>query len=298
MKTISPALLAQLFPTSGVPPQMYVADLYKFDLVDDTSLYYTSGDQNITFNGHEYISGHQSGGPFFDTTDNKAVAHFKIGVEVDTVLFDVIPYLAQIDGEGLLIACKNGLFDGAQVTISRAFMATWGNVSNGVVQWFYGRVSEIDFGRNLLTFNCSSHLELLNQPMPRNLYQAGCLNTLYDSACTLNKASFAVSGSVTSGSSNYQIKATIAHASGYFNLGSMVFTSGVNNGVSRSVKTWVSGSPGTISLSEPFPQNPSAGDTFTIYPGCDKTQSTCTNTFSNFANFRGFPYIPSAETGV
>jgi hypothetical protein len=42
---------------------------------------------------------------------------------------------------------------------------------------------------------------------------------------------------------------------------------------------------------------PAPGDTFTVTFGCDKTMATC-NLFSNIQNFRGFPYVPPAETAV
>jgi hypothetical protein len=41
---------------------------------------------------------------------------------------------------------------------------------------------------------------------------------------------------------------------------------------------------------------PAPGDTFIAYPGCDKTQSTCSGKFSNLVNFGGSPYIPVPET--
>jgi uncharacterized phage protein (TIGR02218 family) len=37
---------------------------------------------------------------------------------------------------------------------------------------------------------------------------------------------------------------------------------------------------------------PANGDTFNIYPGCDKKQATCSTKFANLTHFRGFPYIP------
>ena len=41
----------------------------------------------------------------------------------------------------------------------------------------------------------------------------------------------------------------------------------------------------------------SVGDAFTVYPGCDKQQSTCA-LFGNSANFRGQPFIPAPELSV
>lgn len=298
MKNISPELLALLFPANGIPINLFVADLYRFDLVTGGSLFYTDGDQDIVFDGNTYVSGQLNGGPFFNRTANRARAHFKIGVEVDSVSFDVIPYLAQVEGTTFQNACIVGVFDGGMLTISRAFMPTYGDVSAGVIQWFYGIMGEINPCRNIVPFNAYTLNDKLNQQMPRNIAQAGCLNTLYDGACTLIKASFGVSGSVVSGSSASQVNAVIGNPTGYFDLGVLEFTSGDNDGLSRTVKTWINGSPGTVAFIDPFPNNPEAGDTFTIYPGCDKTKATCSVKFSNLANFRGMPFIPPAETGI
>jgi len=48
----------------------------------------------------------------------------------------------------------------------------------------------------------------------------------------------------------------------------------------------------------PVPIAPSAGDALTVYPGCDKQQSTCSAKFNNLQHFEGFPYIPTPETAV
>jgi hypothetical protein len=37
------------------------------------------------------------------------------------------------------------------------------------------------------------------------------------------------------------------------------------------------------------------GDTFTIYPGCNKLRTTC-QAFGNDINFGGQPFIPPPET--
>jgi hypothetical protein len=44
-----------------------------------------------------------------------------------------------------------------------------------------------------------------------------------------------------------------------------------------------------------------ASSSITIYPGCDRTLSTCNTTFSNAARHMGFPLIPTRDpftTGV
>jgi uncharacterized phage protein (TIGR02218 family) len=295
MKAASSQLLALL-----ASRQFYSADLYQFSLIGGTNLYYCGGDQDIVWNAITWSSGQRgtNSGPFFDRKDNKAKCHWKVGVEVDTLVFDCIPGGATIGGESFLSFVRQGGFDGAELTLYRAFMPTYGNTADGTVIMFVGRVAEVDASRSMATFTVNSHLELLNQNMPRNLYQSGCVNTLFDASCTLNMASFGVSGTVASGSTASALNATLVQATGYFNLGQVTFTGGTNNGYSRTVQTHVHGSPSTVSLISPFPSPPAPGDTFTIYPGCDKQASTCSVRFQNLINFRGEPWIPQPATSI
>lgn len=292
MKTANTALINLL-----ATRQFYSADLYNFSLIGGGQLNYCGGDKDVVWNDITWSSGIPNG-PFFDRKDNKAKCHWKVGVEVDTLVFDVLPGSSAVLGEPFLWAVKQGIFDGAELTLYRAFMPTYGNTAAGAVIMFVGRVAEIDAGRSLATFSVNSHLELLNLNMPRNLYQASCVNTLFDASCTLNASSFAISGSIAYASAANMFYATLNQISGYFDLGAVTFTSGANNGISRTVKHYSQGAPGTISLIAPFPVTPAAGDAFTITPGCDKQQSTCATKFANLTHFRGFPYVPENSTAV
>ena len=82
-------------------------------------------------------------------------------------------------------------------------------------------------------------------------------------------------------------------ASGYFDLGVVKFTTGLNAGVARTLRKYT---PGQFTTIAPWPFAVAAGDAFTVYPGCDKTTSTCNAKFSNGSKFRGHPYVPSPET--
>jgi uncharacterized phage protein (TIGR02218 family) len=89
----------------------------------------------------------------------------------------------------------------------------------------------------------------------------------------------------------------LTQADTYFDNGQLVFNFGANNGHVVAVKAYLN-SGGTVYFVVPLPALPTAGDTFTIYPGCDKTQATCASKFSNLANFGGFPYVPVPETAI
>lgn len=82
---------------------------------------------------------------------------------------------------------------------------------------------------------------------------------------------------------------------GYYAQGWVVFNTGVNSGVERMVLGY---SGGTFTVVPGLPFTPGVGDTFTIYPGCDKQQQTCAQKFSNLINFGGFPYVPTPEVGI
>lgn len=286
--------------------QFNMAQLFQLSLIGGGSLYYTSCDVDLLLwdiGGITYGCGGSAGvGPYFDRGDNKLKCRWKVGVEVDTLSFDVIPGTSTINGQLFLSAIRHGVFDGAELTVSNAYwpQQAYQNpvIPLGLIIKFVGRIAEVDAGRSLATFSVNSHLELLNQNMPRNLWQSGCVNTLYDASCALNQAAFATGGTALTGSTSSSINATLAQVTGYFNLGIVTFTSGANNGVSRSVKAYTKGSPGTVTLISPFPNAPLNGDTFSIYPGCDKQQGTCMQKFNNVNNYRGFPFIPENSTAV
>jgi hypothetical protein len=80
--------------------------------------------------------------------------------------------------------------------------------------------------------------------------------------------------------------------SGYFEHGVITFTSGLNAGISREVKSYA---PGTIVLQLPFPYQSAIGDGYTMTAGCDKANTTCKVKFSNLLNFRGEPHLPGID---
>lgn len=289
MKSTNAALL-QLLSTR----QFFVADLYTFswpsvnpvngNQLITTTLNYTNGDADIVYNGVNYSSGGQTG-PYFVREQNRSKIHQKIGVDVDQLQFDIIPGGAQIFGTSFLKAAKLGVFDGASLLLQRAFMPVYNNPNQGttitgVVPYFFGRVAEVDCGRSIATFNINSHLELLNTQLPRNLYQPGCVNNLGDASCKVNLALYQVLATVTS-ATNSTITATVSvnasTAADYYSLGSILInTIGSSlDGQTASIRSCiVTGTTATINLIGYLPSAPVVGQTFWMYPGCDKTTGT------------------------
>lgn len=306
------------FPTgldTLLATKLYVfADLYQFALSDGaTILRYTNADTDVLYGGNVYTSK----GPFFDGIKSKGRGHWKAGLDVDTWQVEVAPapadpitgatYPAKIYGQPWLAAARAGALDGATVDIHRAYWAAWplrplaapGQLvpTYVLVDLFAGRVAALDLTRTEAIVSINSHMEMLNRVAPRNVYQAACRWTLFDTGCALARAGFAVAGTVGVVTSNGTFNTNLAQVADYFSLGMLTWTSGLNVGFSRAIRRYT-GVLGGTTLLAPMPFTVVAGDAFTAYPGCDKQLTTCTTKFANAANFGGQPYIPSPETAV
>jgi uncharacterized phage protein (TIGR02218 family) len=220
---------------------------------------------------------------------------FQTGVQVDELDITVYPRPGDAmfpGGPAWLPGLRAGVLDGAEVQLDRAFMPTFGDTSAGLVTMFYGRVVEVDAGRTQATIKVNTHLELLSLQWPWRLFQPGCARTLFDAGCTLSKSAFAVGCAVTGGSTVQTLHTNYAQATGWASAGTMTFTSGVLNGKSYAIKSQTAG---VFAMLVPLPSPPTVGDTLTVYPGCDKTKTTCDGKFSNLVHFQGQPYIPVPE---
>jgi uncharacterized phage protein (TIGR02218 family) len=222
----------------------------------------------------------------------------KVGLEVaDLRLTLAIPPGATLQGVPWPQAVREGALDGAQFTLERVYMQSWGDTSLGTQIVFKGYTGEVPASRSTIDIQVKAGVAVLSNQMPRRLWQPGCLHVLYDGGCTLLKSAFTTGGAVAAGSTLSAIATTLTQPDHYFELGQITFTSGALAGVERTVKGYITAS-GVVTVAPPLPALPGIGDTFTIFPGCDKTQQTCTNKFANAAHFAGFPYVPVAEAAL
>ena len=283
MKTASTALVTLLNGST----QFLMADLFTLTLPSGTVLRYTNADVNITTGGNTY----SARGPLIKRGKVRTV----LGLEVDTLDLTVMADSTHtLDGVPFVAAALTGALDGATVLLQRAFLTAWDAAPTGAVVLFSGRVSDVSGSRTEVRIIIKSDLELLNIKLPRNLYQASCLHTVYDANCAANKAALTVSGSVTGNNGTGQwMQSGLSNASSWFDQGVITFTSGANAGLKRTVKAFASGQ---FWFALPLPNVPAVGDAFTVFPGCDKTKTTCAAKFNNIARFRGFPFVPVPET--
>lgn len=288
MKTASIALVN--FVNSA--KQCLQFDLWTFFLASNTWVWWTDADVDVQLDDGR----HFSRGPVI-TRDKITWAR---GIEVDQLKATFQGPGVLVNGQALPAFAAAGGFDGAWTTLERLYMNDAGVVQGTLVS-FQGPVADVTPGRRGAELVIKSQLTQLTQQLPRNLYQAGCLNTLYDSNCGVDRAAATVAGTVTAVGAGYNpvITATMASsvASRYFELGPLNFTAGANAGFGRTVQSQPgSGTSIAFQFSRPWPFPIAVGDTFTACAGCDKLQATCSGKFNNLARFRGQPYIPVPET--
>ena len=286
MKTV-PGPLLSLFNSNSAFSK---ADLYTWTFIDGTILRVTDADVDIVTGGNTFTSA----APLLERTKTTV----SVGVEVDSIDVTAFPKSTDlVNGATWQTAARLGYFDGAQVLIETAYIQTWPTVI-GTMHVFQGLVSDIYPERTSVKLAVKSALELLAQPFPRNVYQSVCMHTVYDAGCTATKASFTATGTVVSSPAPTltSFKTGNAQAVGYFDQGVITFTSGANSGLKRTVKAYDGAGGFTFVL--PLPVAPAAGDTISVFAGCDKTVATCRTKFSNDVHFRGFPWVPNPETAA
>ncbi|MFX9119937.1 DUF2163 domain-containing protein, partial [Acinetobacter baumannii] len=80
---------------------------------------------------------------------------------------------------------------------------------------FEGRIIEPEFDRYEIKASVVSEIDDLKVQMPRNLYQPGCLNTLFDQACGLLSSEFAVDTTIGANSTLNRIHCDLSHPQGW-----------------------------------------------------------------------------------
>ncbi|HGH3616130.1 TPA: DUF2163 domain-containing protein [Acinetobacter baumannii] len=270
--------------------QFVMADLYTITTIQNDIYRYTNYDFDLIVAGELY----HSDGPII----SRDGITLSLGVEVDnlSVTIDVTDE-ETFESLRIVQAFHNGQMDGARFKLERIFMdaSTPTDTSAGTIKLFEGRIIEPEFDRNTIQASVASDLDELNVQMPRNLYQPSCSNTLFDHACGLNRANYALETTIAAGSTAWRILCDINQPQGWFTQGVIEFLEGGNKGLKRTIRLH---ELDVLLLTLPLLEDPEVGQRIKVYPGCDKRLETCQNRFNNFSRFRGAPFIPIPETSV
>jgi uncharacterized phage protein (TIGR02218 family) len=309
MKPASPALLALLAGATS----FVMADLYTFTLPGGAQYLYSGAATAVTDSttGRFFALG-----PRFERSTTRVV----IGIQSDELEVRIYPATTDLlGGTPWLAAVWQGQLDGAEVSLERAFMPTWGDTSPGTVVLFAGRVSDLEASRTMICLKVRSHLELLNIEMPRRLWQPSCTHNFGDAMCGYDRvnglnAEGAATGvgaltfACTAGSTPTSL-AGVPSTTNPYTLGTVIGLTGANAGQTRTIAGYASGSDLSVKIA--FLSTPAVGDTFQILPGCDRSLATCCDVFrnsrtdgsgsyypDNAETFGGFPFVPPPEDAL
>lgn len=283
MRTASAPLLALLNGSNA----FRMCDLLQITLNDGTVLRYAGSDTEVTYAGQTYTTA-----VGFQRERTRMTRSLEVDSLNITLLTDGASTLA---GVPFARAAADGSFDAARVKLMRAFFdVSLGALVDAIVL-FEGEVADVDPGSTEVKMSVESELGRLNVKVPSNVIAPACNLTVFSAGCGVVKATFTSSKVAASGCTTTTVIMTVdAQVNDYYRLGVVTFTSGANIGMRRGVKGYVA-STKTLTLTIPLPAAPTAGDTFNIYPGCDKTAAMCLARYNNLNRFRGFPYVPRPE---
>lgn len=254
--------------------------------VPNSVLRYTSWGKNLVVNGNTFLAGP----PNF----KRGSITTAIGLQVQSMDLKVSARPTDlVNGLPILLYIMQKGLNDCIIKVESCFMGTAGDTSLGTVIEFAGVIGDcIDAGRTSVTMQCKNIVALMQQNTPLRVLQPSCWWTLFDAGCTLVRSSFKSSSIVLSGSTVNTLVTPLTQVSGFFDQGVVEFTSGLNIGVKAGVRTQTGG---TLVMVATLPNVVAVGDTFDVYPGCDKTFPTCQNKFNNTANWGGQQFIPQPQ---
>jgi uncharacterized phage protein (TIGR02218 family) len=152
------------------------------------------------------------------------------------------------------------------------------------ITYWRGRVVSASFKGAVCELKCEPVFTSLQRAGLRALYQVQCRHALYSTGCGVNKATYAIAGTIATIAGNViTVAAAGALAADWFTAGYVAAPGG-----SRAI---VAHAGTSLTLISPIP-GAIVGQAVTLYPGCNLTAAICTSKFANDLRYGGFRWIP------
>lgn len=275
MKTVSDEYIAKEEAHIRKPVELY----HFWPSISGTHYRYTSGDVEVTISGTG-----SNAGTYSPATIDREQTQYTTDLEVSTLIINagyiedpMLEYIAINPIEVYWVEVLKLFRDQEEQELTTVFV---------------GQITNVIFQGNATKIHCVGFEKLLTNPIPKYRYQPGCNHTLYDTKCSIDKTSYDINATLSSVSSD-----GLTLISSSFNTGgAQYFTEGYVSwqGNKRKIMSHVTN---TITIQYKI-SDLAASDIVTVYPGCNKSITTCKNKFNNVDNFLGFPYIPLDNPAV
>lgn len=155
-----------------------------------------------------------------------------------------------------------------------------------VVTIFVGKVVTVKNTGTESEISCAPASQILQKKIPVNVYQNQCNLALYGTRCGVDKTLFVENGNVSAISGyTVTVPGMNTHGDGWF-------AGGWIQRVNGDMRFIVSQTGNDIELQAAF-VDLEVGELVSVYPGCDRAESTCNLKFNNLVNHLGFSRIPT-----
>ena len=291
--------------TIGALPTL--AYLYDFSRVLDGSTFHdrvTSYEADLTYGGNTYTSTPISHG---DISSGLSLDFDELEVSTRTLAITSIQKMVTLQAASPV-----------KLTVTQVDVSS-GTGINPVVL-FTGEVIRPAVRGDRVTFKVSPGGSIWEQNVPGFRLQPACNHTLFSTGCKLLSSDWKFTATLTAvGTPGYPFSfdlgslarvtgATPTYFDHWFALGWIEFGSG-STWQRRQIVDSSTVTAGALTVyldadPSPFPAN---GDTVVLYPGCDLKRESCkaydgstnpTGKFANYANFGGFPFVPSSNPSL
>ena len=203
--------------------------------------------------------------------------------------------LDTLDVEGALTSnaiaaadLRAGRWDGAAVSV---FLVDWEAPDGERVAVARGELGEVTIRGEAFEAELRGPTAGLERPAAEQT-SPECRAELGDERCRVDMAPRTLTTRIAAvtGEATVDVAATAGgNAHGY---GRLRWIGGANSGLETAI---LRSDGAQLTLREPPPFAPAAGDLVELREGCDKRLSTCAGRFANAANFRGEPHLPGID---
>lgn len=277
------------------PGLTHLATCWRIARTDGVILGFTSHDRPLVFDGVTYRPANGFTASALASDTEMATADAEMLGAIDTEEITAADLLA-------------GLYDHAEVEL---FLVDWMDTAIPKTILRRGTIGTITQSDAAFTAELRGLAQRIQQPVIAS-YSPECRVDLFSPECGIDREAFQITGTV-SGVTDGTLGAvsdnrlfftmSLAEEDGWFDYGELLWLSGANAGRMTEIRTWTAPSlgsegatlPGRLELWEPMGRDIAVGDTFRIWPGCDKRLVTCRDKFSNVINFRGEPHVPGTD---
>jgi uncharacterized phage protein (TIGR02218 family) len=274
-----------------------VADLFTLTLIGGSPVYrWTSTDIQITYGGNTWLA----------QSPNLSRSSLSVRNTVEVPELKVILSALDTDfvgGSNIKQQIHEGALDGARLKLERLPMPAPGDTSLGPpTLMFDGRVGQVQITSTGAVIQVKGDIVIMNQYAPRNIFQTSCQWTFCDPGCTISAALYTditAVGAAPAPTISFLPWGSVPGNFAAYILGKVTMTSGINIGQVRTVRA---ADANGITVSYPFFNIASPGDTMAVLRGCDKTLNSgsgqdCT-AYGNTDHYRGFPYVPPPQFSI